>query len=103
MAFIDRAARIDLKMPVALTFGDNGAVSVGHSVHISETGVLVLSEEARPRGAAVRFEFGPRFKGQGEVIWTREAEEGGTFLGMRFHPLERRAREVLKGLLKASV
>ena len=98
-----RAARIDLEMPVELGFGDSAGVVVGRSVNISETGMVVLSEEARERGTLVWFEFGPRFKGQSEIIWTREADEGGTLLGMRFYPLDRPAREVLKGLLKASV
>ena len=100
---ISRALRIDLEMPVELRFDDSGDVFMGRSVNISETGMHVLSEKARPRGALVRFEFGAQFRGVGEVIWTREAEEGGTLLGMKFHPLKRRARRVLAGLLQASV
>ena len=103
MAYVDRAPRIDLEMPVELGFGDSAGVVVGRSVNISETGMLVLTEEVRPRGALGWFEFGPRFRGLSEVIWTRGAEGGGTLLGMRFHPLDRSARKVLEGLLKASV
>ena len=94
-----RVSRIDLEMPVELSFDDSEKVFLGHSVNISITGMLVLSEEARPRGTLVRFEFGLRLKGLSEIIWTREAEQGGTFLGMKFHPLERSARNVLQGLM----
>ena len=85
MALIGRAPRIDLEMLVELSFGDSEEVFVGNSVNISETGMLVLSDEVRPLGTLVSFEFGPRFKGQSEVIWSREAEDGRTLLGMRFH------------------
>ena len=98
---LDRAIRIDLEMPVELSSGVNGTVSVGHSVNISETGMLVFSEQSRPRGTVIRFEVGPRFKGSGEVIWMREAEEGGAFLGLKFQPLRRDARRALMGLLQA--
>ena len=103
MVYVDRAPRIDLEMPVELSFGDSVGVFVGRSVNISETGMLILSDEARERGTLVWFEFGPRFRGLSEIIWTQEAEGGGTLLGMRFHPLDRAARKVLEGLLKASV
>ena len=89
-------------MPVELRFDDSGAVFVERSVNISETGMLVLTEEARPRGTLVHFEFGPKFKGTSEVIWARKAEDGGTLLGMKFHSLERSARKVLVGLLEAA-
>ena len=98
---LDRAPRVDLEMTVELTSGGNGTVSVGRSVNMSETGMLVFSEQSRLRGTVIRFEVGPRFKGSGDVIWTREAEEGGAFLGLKFHPLRRDARKVLLGLLQA--
>jgi hypothetical protein len=57
--------------------------------------MLVLLEEALPRGAEIRFEFDPELRGHGEVIWTRETESEGTFLGMKFSSLRRIARRVL--------
>ena len=76
------------------------AASVGRSVTISQTSMLVLSQEARPRGTLVRFEFAPGLKARGKVIWTQEDEEGGTFLGIRFHRLKRSTRNLLLGLLE---
>ena len=97
----DPAPRVDLEMDVELSSGVNGTVSIGRSVNISETGMLVLSGRARPRGTVVRFQVGPRFKGKGEVIWSQESDEGGTLLGLKFHPLKRGARKILLGLLQA--
>ena len=100
MAFIDRAPRVDLEMPVELRSEDSGVV-FGHSVNISETGMLVVSPVPGPRGTLVRFEF-THFAGKGEVIWTGDAEEGMYHLGIRFVSLKRGARSVLKGLLEAA-
>ena len=98
---IDHAPGLDLEMSVELSAGEDGTVSVGHSVNISETGMLVFSQDPRPRGTVIHFVVGPRFKGSGEVIWTRNADAGGAFLGLRFRPLPRGARKTLLGLLQA--
>ena len=97
----DHAPRLDLEIPVELSAGENGTVSVGHSVNISETGMLVFSQDARPLGTVIHFAVGPRFKGSGEVIWTRNSDAGGAFLGLKFHPLPRGARKTLLGLLRS--
>ncbi len=70
------------------------------SVNISETGMLVLSEEPRPRGTPLHFEF-HQFGGTGEVIWNREDEDGGMLLGVRFLALKRRDRKTLNRILEA--
>jgi len=85
-------------MPVVLWAEDPDTSFAGHSVNLSETGMLVLSEEARPQGSEVRFEISPELKGRCEVVWTRDTEPEGTFLGMKFRSLRRRARKVLAEL-----
>ena len=97
---VERAARVGLEMPVELRFDDSARVFSGRTVNISETGILVLSDEARPRGTLVHFEFGPGVSGLAEIIWRRAAEAGGTFLGIRFQSLQRGARQILRGLLQ---
>lgn len=99
----ERAPRPNIALPVELIFEDSRFTFFAISVNISETGVLLLSEEPRPSGSLIRFEFFPQLNGKGEIIWTREAEEGGTLLGMKFYPLRHSARNVLMGLLEASV
>ena len=97
---VDSDPRINLEMPVELRFEDSARVFLGRTVNISKAGMLVLSEEARPRGTLVHCEFGPGLSGVSEIIWTREAEAGGTFLGMKFQSLGRGARQILVGLLQ---
>ena len=92
------APRVDLAMPVALWGENPGASFKGYSVNLSETGMLVLSEEARPPGSEVRFEISPELKGRCEIVWRRDSGEDGTFLGMRFRSLRRAARKVLAEL-----
>ena len=101
---LSRAARVDIAMSVRLRFREGDAVPAT-SVNLSETGMLVLAEDARPVGTHLRFQF-PDFQGIGKVVWARESEPGVHFLelmGIEFFPLDRSARKVLEGLLKASV
>lgn len=84
-------------------WADNPETSFSaYSVNISETGMLVLSEGAWPRGSELSFEISPELNGKCEVIWTREPESGGTFLGMKFHSLRRGARKTLAELMATS-
>lgn len=87
-------------MPVVLWAEDPDTSFLGYSVNLSETGMLVLSEEARPQGSQVRFEISHELKGRCEVVWTRDMASKGTFLGMKFRSLRRRARKVLDQLTK---
>ncbi len=89
-------------MPVRLIFGDSKKGFPGHSVNVSMTGMLVHVQVVSDRGTLVRFEF-PDFKGVGEVVWTQPSDSDTTlsFVGIRFHPLKRRARKTLEGLLNA--
>jgi hypothetical protein len=97
--FKDRAPREDLEIPVEVGFEDAEHVLVGLSVNISETGMLFRSEEPRPKGSIVRFEFRPRFSGYGEVVWSKVDEDGKTILGIRFKKLSRGGSNVLVKLL----
>ena len=92
--------RKDLELPVKLVFGGSKQAYRGRSLNMSETGMLVLSEAHWPRGTLVQFRFA-RFKGDGEVVWTREAEKNASVcrLGIKFRPLNRDARAGLSGLL----
>ena len=101
---ISRAPRKNIVMLVRLTFRGEEAL-LGNSSNISETGMLVLAEEARPVGTHLRFQF-PEFQGMGQVVWTCESEPGVQFLmlmGIVFLPLEPHDRKVLDELLDASV
>lgn len=86
-----------MRLSVELTFvGSMHSVS-GHSVNISETGILVYSPEAGPSGSMVRLDF-PQDgeQGLGEVAWTRDADEGGSLSGIS---LKRQDRDILFRLL----
>ena len=95
-----RAPRVDVELPVELRFFDSGEVFLAISVNVSETGMLILSEESRPRGTLAHFEFRPDLNGTGEVIWTKGAEDGGAYLGIRFRALKRGARDSLRQLVQ---
>ncbi len=62
--------------------------------------MLVRASRNLPRGTVVALE-GKDFKAKGEVIWSRELEEAGTLLGIRFVSLGRRDRKFLEGLVAA--
>ncbi len=104
MVVISRTPRKDIAVPVRLVF-TGGAILLGDSVNISNTGMLVLAEEARPVGTHFRFQC-PDFKGMGEIVWTRDSEPGVQFLkllGIKFLPLEPSDRKALDELLDDSV
>lgn len=97
---VHRDARIDLEMPVELRCEDSAYVFLGRSINLSQSGMLVLAGQDRPRGTLVRFEFGLGLSGLAEIIWMGEADAGGTLLGLKFHSVRRDAREILLGLLR---
>jgi len=91
-------------MPVRLMFRGSEKALQAHSLNMSLTGMLVLSEEARPPGTLVRFNFS-QFEGMAKVIWTRDYRPGIRFLallGIEFLPLEPHNRKVLEEMLHAS-
>lgn len=92
------APRVDLIVPVVLWDEDPEVSFMAYSVNLSRTGMLVLSDETRPRGTVLHFEATPELKGRCEVIWTRESRSEGIFLGMKFRSLRRRARKELAEL-----
>jgi c-di-GMP-binding flagellar brake protein YcgR len=94
------APRFDIELPVELTSSDADSPISGASVNISETGMLVLAREARPRGSSVRFQF-HAFGGEGEVIWSRDDAGGGVLLGLRFVSLARQDRRTLQRILES--
>lgn len=78
-----------------LTFpGSPGRVGA-RSVNVSETGMLVRSDVHRLPGTTVRFDVQPRYGGMGEVVWTREMEDGASLMGLSL----RRSRQALVDLL----
>ena len=98
----DRAPRKGMGVPVEIEFEDSEDVFVGLSVNISETGMLFKTDDPRPKGAMIRFEFRPRFSGVGEVVWSKEDEDGGTVLGIKFRSLSRGGQDILVRLLDES-
>lgn len=97
------APRFDIALPVELTEGRENALFRGVSVNISESGMLVRSEEERPRGTVLSFSFAP-FGGTAQVIWIRplaSEEEPGTLLGMKFVSMKRHDRKTLVRMLNA--
>lgn len=77
-----RSRRVDLEMSVELTFNNSARVVDARSVNISETGMLVRTEVDHPPGTGVRFDVVRRFGGRGEVVWSRETEEGAVLMGL---------------------
>jgi hypothetical protein len=100
------APRFDIELPVEM--GDPGTDKPfrGVSLNISESGMLVRSEEERARGTTLRFEFAP-FGGTAQVIWTRHVSGetrgtvAGALLGMKFLSMTRQDRKTLLRILQA--
>ena len=69
------ASRKNIRLEVALTFEGSGVTVRAVAENISETGVLVRSPIMEPLGTVVGLEF-REFKAKGEIIWTREIDEG---------------------------
>lgn len=98
---MDRPApRVNVKLPVTLTLNGSPLPTRGISVNLSETGVLVRAARRAERGTLVQLDF-PEFKAKGEVIWTRDAGEEGTLLGMRFASIGWRDRRFVRSLVEA--
>lgn len=92
------APRRELRLPVDLSFGRSDLWLSGTSRNMSVTGMLVLSEDPKPPGTPVYFRF-EEFEGWGEVVWQRTAEEGGSWLGMKFTSLASKDQNRLRHLL----
>jgi hypothetical protein len=92
------APRKEVTRHVDLTFGRSDLRLSGTSRNMSTTGMLVLSEDPKPPGTPVHFRF-DEFEGWGEVVWQRTAEEGGSWLGMKFTSLASEDRRRLLVLL----
>jgi hypothetical protein len=104
----DPAPRFDIELPLEMGDSGGGASFRGVSLNISESGMLVRSDEERPRGTTLRFEFAP-FGGTAMVIWTRHVgadprvrdTAGGILLGMKFLAMKRQDRKTLNRILQA--
>jgi hypothetical protein len=92
------AARRNVRLPVELTFGQSALRLFGESRNLSKTGMLVLSEDPKPPGTPVRFEF-EGVRGHAKVVWKREEMEG-SLLGIRFTGLGSRSRATLVRILR---
>ena len=89
------APRKNIRLEVALTFEGSGVTVRAVAENISETGVLVRSPIMEPLGTVVGLVF-REFKAKGEIIWTREIDEGA-LLGMRIVSMARRGWQVISG------
>ena len=88
-----RAQRMYLELEVDLFLGDSTEAVRGRLVNVSEMGLLVRADEARPAGTQVRFELDRHLgRGLGAIVWTREVGSDGILIGIS---LEREDREVL--------
>ncbi len=67
------------------------------SRNLSETGMLVVSEDPRPPGTVLRFRF-YQFGGWAEVVWRRQSAEG-PLLGLRFVEMDAQDRAQLRRVL----
>ena len=102
------APRFDIELPVEMADPSDGVSFRGVSLNMSESGMLVRSEEERARGTTLRFEFAP-FGGTAQVIWTRHVTsdpaardgEGGILLGMKFVSMKRQDKKTLHRILQA--
>lgn len=100
------APRFDIELPVEMGEPSNGASFRGVSLNMSESGMLVRTEEERPRGTTLRFEFAP-FGGTAMVIWTRHVPGNGrgtearVLLGLKFLAMNRQDRKTLARILQA--
>ena len=92
--------RKNIRLEVALTFEGSGATVRGVAENISDTGVLVHSPIIEPLGTVVRLEF-KEFNAKGEIIWTRETDEGA-LLGMRIVSMGWRGWQAISGFQELS-
>ncbi len=99
---IDRpAARAEIRLSGTMTLEGSPLPTPVVSINLSETGILVRAGRQVVRGTPVQLEF-KEFKSKGEVIWTRQSEEVGNLLGIRFVSLARRDRKFVKGLVEVA-
>jgi hypothetical protein len=68
---------------------------------MSLTGMLVVSEDPKPPGTVIRFQF-DEFRGQAKVVWRREDRQG-SLLGMQFMGLQPPDRAALNRILSDSI
>ena len=102
------APRFDIELPVEMADSSDGVSFRGVSLNMSETGMLIRSEQERARGTTLRFEFAP-FGGTAQVIWTRQVASdprvkdggGGILLGMKFLSMKRQDKKTLHRILQA--
>jgi hypothetical protein len=60
--------------------------------------MLVRASTIHPRGTRLDFQLAD-VGGTGEIIWTRELEEGGALIGLKFLKLKRSDRKSLHRIL----
>ncbi len=90
---------MNLRLSIDLIVEDSAARLPSVSLNISETGILVRAGRGLPRGSVVKLEA-KEFKAKAEIIWTREMEEPGTLLGMKFVSIGRRDSKFVRGLVE---
>lgn len=92
------APRRIIEREVELRFPCSTLRLFGESRNVSETGMLIVSEDPKPPGTPILFLFRD-FQGKAEVVWRRESEEGA-LLGLKFTHLEPPARQALEKMME---
>lgn len=100
-SFRKPAARMIVEMEVEFSPERSTHVVGGECQNLSETGMLLLTDDPFPPGTPIRFRS-HRFQGRAKVVWRLEVREG-TLLGIEFTELSDADREALRGVIRRSV
>ncbi len=101
------APRLPIETSVYLEFEKFSGFITEYSENISEGGMFIKSDEPKPVGSVVSFEFrlADNFRliqGLGEVVWVR-ATSGGpeepAGMGVRFHEIEQQSRQLIRTMV----
>ena len=95
------APRMLVEMEVEFSSQRSPHLLVGECQNLSESGMLLLTDEPLSPGTPIRFHT-ERFKGRGVIVWRLEVQEG-TLIGIEFQGLESTQREAVRGVLRRSV
>jgi hypothetical protein len=100
-SFRKPAPRMIVETEVEFASEQSPHLVVGECQNLSETGMLLLTDDPRPPGTRIHFRT-ERFQGHGLVVWRLEVREG-TLLGIEFTELSSADREAVRRVLRSSV
>lgn len=92
------APRRIVERHIELRFPGSTLRLFGETRNLSETGMLIVSEDPKAPGTPVQFLLRD-FQGEAQVVWRQESEEGA-LLGLRFTYLDAGAQEAIREELK---